>query len=85
MKTNLRMLSLLMLLAAFGQVHAQTWPNRPVRFILSQAPGTAPDIICRFITDRLSKAIGQPIVIDNRGGGGNVIGATAAARSAPDG
>jgi tripartite-type tricarboxylate transporter receptor subunit TctC len=77
----------LLLLALLGvlQAHAQTWPNRPVRTIVSFAAGSAPDIVCRFLTDRLSRSLGATIVVDNRPGAGNIIAAQAAARSAPDG
>jgi tripartite-type tricarboxylate transporter receptor subunit TctC len=61
------------------------WPQRPVKWILSQPAGSGPDILARYIADPLAKTWGQPIVIDNRPGGQNVIGAQAAARSAPDG
>jgi tripartite-type tricarboxylate transporter receptor subunit TctC len=64
---------------------AQTWPSRPVKVIVSQAAGSTPDIACRIIADRLSQAIGQQVVVENRPGSGNIIGAQAAARSAPDG
>jgi tripartite-type tricarboxylate transporter receptor subunit TctC len=75
----------LILLLLAGHVFAQEWPARPVKFILSQAPGTSPDITARFIADRLSRLWNQPVVIENRPGGQNVPGAQAAARSAPDG
>ena len=65
--------------------HAQAWPGKPVRWILSQPAGSGPDVISRYVAEHLSRALGQPIVIDNRPGGQNVIGAQAAARSAPDG
>lgn len=75
--------------AVFGlaatQVHAQAWPQRPVKLIVSQTPGTSPDITARLIADRLSKMWGQGVVVENRAGGQNVIGAQAAARAAPDG
>jgi tripartite-type tricarboxylate transporter receptor subunit TctC len=64
---------------------AQTWPDRPVRFITSQAAGNATDIIARITADQLASRIGQPVVVENRPGGGNVIGTQAAARAAPDG
>jgi len=68
--------------------HSQTataWPDRPVKFILSQPPGSGPDNVARLLSERLAKALGQAVVIDNKPGGQNVIGAQAAARSAPDG
>ena len=75
----------LALLTASEQVSAQSWPTRPIKFIVSQAAGGTPDIICRLIADKLSRALGQQVVVDNKPGGGNIIGAQAAARSAPDG
>lgn len=64
---------------------AENWPDRPVRFISSQAAGNGTDIIARFVADQLSGRIGQPVIVENRPGGGNVVGTQAAARSAPDG
>ncbi len=85
MKKELCVLLLVALAASTGPAAAQDWPARPIRVIVSFAPGSAPDIICRFVTDRLSRAVGQQIVVDNRPGSGNIIAAQAAARSAPDG
>jgi len=78
-------LSLLALLAASLPASAQNWPSRPIRVIVSQAAGGTPDIICRLVTEPLSRALGQQIVVENRPGGGNVIGAQAAARAEADG
>src|SRR5438552_1621604 len=75
----------LALLTTVPQAAAQEWPARPIKFIVSQAAGGTPDIICRLITEKLARALGQQVVVENRPGGGNVIGAQAAARSAPDG
>ncbi len=74
-----------MLLAVAGFAHAQTWPGKPVRVVVSQAPGTPPDIIARLLGERLARGWGQQVVIDNRAGGANIIGAQAAARSPADG
>jgi tripartite-type tricarboxylate transporter receptor subunit TctC len=76
---------LLILFLFTGHAFAQEWPARPVKFIVSQAPGTSPDITARYIADRLSKTWNQSVVVENRPGGQNVPGAQAAARSAPDG
>jgi tripartite-type tricarboxylate transporter receptor subunit TctC len=62
-----------------------TWPQRPVKWIVSQPGGAGPDILARFIAESLSKTWGQNVIVENRPGGQNVIGAQAAARSAPDG
>lgn len=71
---------------ALAQAPAATaWPQRPVKWILSQPAGSGPDIIARFVADQVAKGWAQPVVIENRPGGQNVIGAQAAARAAPDG
>jgi tripartite-type tricarboxylate transporter receptor subunit TctC len=64
---------------------AQAWPTKPVRIIVSLAAGGTPDIICRLLADRLSVALGQQVVVENRPGGGNIVGAQLAAHAAPDG
>jgi len=64
---------------------AQAWPDKPVKWILSQPPGSGPDNVARVLSDRLAKTWGQAVVIDNRPGGQNTIGALAAARSPADG
>jgi tripartite-type tricarboxylate transporter receptor subunit TctC len=61
------------------------WPDRPVKLVLSQPAGSGPDNVARLLGDGLARAIGQPVVIDNRPGGQNVIGAQAVARATPDG
>jgi tripartite-type tricarboxylate transporter receptor subunit TctC len=76
---------LLILLLFTAQALAQEWPARPVKFIVSQPPGTSPDIVARFLADRLSRGLGQSVVVENRPGGQNVIGAQAAAKSPADG
>lgn len=67
---------------AVGQL---AWPTRPVRLILPDTPGTGNDTTARLIAPLLEGALGQPFVIDNRGGAGGRIGVEAAFRSAPDG
>ncbi len=64
---------------------AQTWPDKPVKWVLSQPPGSGPDNVARILSDRLAKLWGQAVIIDNKPGGQNTIGAQAAARAAPDG
>ncbi len=72
-------------LAAPLTLRAQGWPDKPVKWVLSQPAGSGPDNVARLLSDRLSKSWGQAIVIENKPGGQNVIGAQTAARSAPDG
>lgn len=86
MKNGLTILALLAAsLMPSNRATAQEWPTKPVRFIVSQAAGSTPDIICRILTDRLSQALGQSFVVENRPGGANIVGAQTAARAAPDG
>jgi tripartite-type tricarboxylate transporter receptor subunit TctC len=64
---------------------AQTYPSKPVRWIIPAQAGGANDTAARLIAPRLSEALGQTVVVDNRGGAGGNIGMEAAARAAPDG
>ena len=61
------------------------WPTRSVRLIVSQAAGGAPDIVARLVSERLSRNWNQQVIVDNRPGSGNVIGAQVAARAPADG
>ncbi|MGB7543680.1 MAG: tripartite tricarboxylate transporter substrate binding protein [Burkholderiales bacterium] len=73
---------------ASGPVLAQVpdvYPGKPIRFILPFPPGGGTDILGRLISERLAADLGQPVVIENRGGAGGNVGAEAAAKSAPDG
>lgn len=64
---------------------AQSWPDRPLKLLLSQPAGSGADAMARMIGEQWSRRLGQPVVIENRPGGQNAIGAQAAAKSAPDG
>ena len=78
---------LLVLALAFAMVPAwaQTWPAKPVRFIVPFPPGGSTDVAARTVGEKLSRALGQQVVVDNRGGGGGAIGTVEAARAAADG
>jgi tripartite-type tricarboxylate transporter receptor subunit TctC len=64
---------------------AQSWPDRPLRWIVPFPPGGSTDLWARLVAEPMSAELGQPIVIDNRGGAGGLIGTEAAAKVAPDG
>lgn len=66
-------------------VKAQTYPQRPVKIIVPYAAGGASDIIARLISPELERALGQPFVVDNRGGGASMVGTQAVATASPDG
>ncbi len=71
--------------AATPTLRAQAWPDKPVKWLLSQPPGSGPDNVARILSERLGKLWGQAVVIDNKPGGQNVVGAQAAARAPADG
>ncbi len=64
---------------------AQTWPAKPIRFIMAYPPGGSSDILARPIANEMSKSLGQQVLIDYKPGAGSSIGADAVAKSAPDG
>lgn len=64
---------------------AQSYPSRPVTIVVSLAAGGAADVIARALSQRLSEEWGQPVLIENKGGANNQVGAAAVARAAPDG
>ncbi len=64
---------------------AEAWPDKPIRVILSVPAGATPDVTARLVFPGLSQQLGQQLVADNRAGGGGIIGAEIAAKSAPDG
>ncbi|MEN3351930.1 MAG: hypothetical protein V7640_88 [Betaproteobacteria bacterium] len=68
-----------------GAVCAQQWPARAVRIIVPFPPGQAADIITRIVAERLSPALGQQVIVDNRPGAGAAVGTEIGAKSAPDG
>ncbi len=80
-----------LLLAFFGvagaraQTTAQSWPDRPITFVVSNGAGSSPDVMARLLGSRLEPRLKQAVVIENRAGGSNIIGATNVSRAPPDG
>ena len=73
------------LAALLAGAQAQNYPSRPIRFIVPIAAGGGADLVARVIAERLSRNLGQQVVVENRAGGGTVIGAELVARSPADG
>ena len=78
-------LSALTLVTATGTALAQAYPNKVVKLQIPFAPGGTTDIIGRVMAEPLGKALGQVVIVENKAGGGGVIGATETARAVPDG
>jgi tripartite-type tricarboxylate transporter receptor subunit TctC len=73
------------LLVAASAASAQDYPNKPIRVIVPYAAGGLPDTITRLIQPKLADGLGQPLVVENRGGAGGISGTEAVAKAAPDG
>lgn len=80
-----RWLAVSALALAPALVLAQANPNKPIRLIIPFPPGGTTDIVGRVVADQLGKQLGQPVIVENRGGGGGAIGATEVAKANPDG
>jgi tripartite-type tricarboxylate transporter receptor subunit TctC len=75
----------LALLGCASALQAQTYPAKPIKFIVPYPPGGGTDVIARIVQEPLSKALGQPVVLDNHGGAGGSVGTELAARAPKDG
>ena len=76
---------LIALLSLAAAAHAQSWPAKPLHAIVPVGAGSSTDIVHRIVLERLSKALGQPIVLENRTGAGGTIGSAVVAKAKPDG
>src|SRR6476659_6382429 len=82
------LLALFCVCAANAAIHAaaaDTYPSRPIRFIVPFPPGGGNDIVGRIVAQKLGEGLGQQVVIDNRGGAGGTIGSDLTAKAPPDG
>ena len=77
--------ALFALLFAAAAASAQEWPSKPIRWVVSFPPGGSVDLVSRILQSHVSKGLGQPILVENRGGAGGSVATSAVARSAPDG
>jgi tripartite-type tricarboxylate transporter receptor subunit TctC len=78
-------LSLLLLLSVAALAPAQTYPTKPIRIVVPYAPGGGLDTVGRPVVQKLSETFGQPVILENRPGGGTTIGTSAVAKAPPDG
>src|SRR5512132_3018396 len=79
------LVTLVFLVGWCGDAVAQIWPSKPIRAIVAFAAGSATDIIPRVVFEPLSTQLGQPIVVENRGGAGTTIAGAMVAKADPDG
>lgn len=70
---------------SYDMAAAQSWPTKPIRIVVPFAAGVSPDVVSRILSEPLSRALGQPVLVDNRAGAAGIIGAETAARSPGDG
>ncbi|MCX7158648.1 MAG: tripartite tricarboxylate transporter substrate-binding protein, partial [Proteobacteria bacterium] len=84
MKTTLHIAAATLLLAC-QFAYAQAWPTKPIKYIVPFAAGGTTDILGRMVGAKLSEALGQPVIIENRPGSGGSLGVELLAKAAPDG
>jgi tripartite-type tricarboxylate transporter receptor subunit TctC len=85
MKKSIRLSAAAILLAATSAVHAQAWPNKPIKYIVPFAAGGTTDILGRMVSAKLAESLGVPVVVENRPGAAGALGVEMLAKSAPDG
>jgi len=84
-RARLKLLTLGLMACATPLAWAQAWPAKPVKLVVPFAPGGTTDIIARVVAEKITPALGQTLIVENKAGGGGSVGANDTAKSAPDG
>jgi len=86
-KSEIRSLAVIvaMIVGALAPAHTETYPTRVIRLIVPAGAGGPTDVLARLVADRMGAALGQPVIVENHGGGGGAIGARFVANAEPDG
>lgn len=88
MRRAISVLALAVVAWVFGPAmpaQAQGYPSKPIKIVVAYPPGGSTDLVARVISDELARGLGQRVIVDNKGGGGTIIGTESVARAAPDG
>lgn len=85
MNRRIASIALACLATIASQVNAQAWPQKSLRILVPSSPGSAPDQITRIVAEKLSKELGQPVIVDNKTGAGGIINMNQLRQAAPDG
>ena len=81
----LRLTGMIAACLMLAEASAQSYPNKPVRIIVPTSPGGLTDLLARNLAQVVTESIGQSVIVENRAGGGSIIGMAALAKSPPDG
>jgi tripartite-type tricarboxylate transporter receptor subunit TctC len=85
MKAAIRVLLAMLALHVFGFVHAQTYPDKPIRLVITYPPGGSTDIVGRAVAAKLADTLKTPVIVENKAGASGTIGVAYVAQAAPDG
>src|SRR5690242_19826291 len=85
LRATVRAFAALCLIGALAPANAQSWPTKPIKLVVPFPAGGGTDVVARTIANGITEGLGQPIVVENRGGAGGTLGADIVAKAAPDG